>query len=520
MHTSHGEKESEREQYQVKLDAERTLAHRNEWGQHATPLPLAISITTETLKNYPTPATLDFLEPSIGSGAFFSALLQSLPAERVRHAVGYEIDSSVALTATKVWRDTALTVRLEDFMRAEPQSGEQFDLVLANPPYTRHHHLSATDKIQLQSFAASKLGILTSGLSGLYLYFILKTDQWLAPNAISAWLVPTEWMNVNYGQALKQYLLEHVELLRVHAFHADDTQFADALVSSSIVWFRKAKPDPQSRVVFSSGVLSAPSFVAEIGRKELNVRNKWLGFCLEPMVTASADGPLIGDLFIIRRGIATGSNPFFVRPLAEWEKLSVPRVFLVPVLPPARRLSDRKIKARTDGFPDLGEPLALLDCPLEPEEVRTTLPQLWNVLTSPDGQAVSATYLASSRRPWYSQEKRLPAPLVCSYMGRGRNGASPFKIFANDSQAIATNGYLMLYPRAELKEYVAQGGDAINRVRETLEAIVSKWYASHGRVYGGGLHKLEPKELGSIPAKQFESDLGIRSGSSSFPLNL
>ena len=45
-------------------------------------------------------------------------------------------------------------------------------------------------------------------------------------------------MDVNYGKAVKHYLLSRVTLLHIHRFDPNDVQFADALVSSAVVWFR------------------------------------------------------------------------------------------------------------------------------------------------------------------------------------------------------------------------------------------------------------------------------------------
>ena len=39
------------------------------------------------------------------------------------------------------------------------------------------------------------------------------------------------------------------------------------------------------------------------------------------------------------------------------------------------------------------------------------------------------------------------------------------------------------------------------RVFEALKRINPTQLVSEGRVYGGGLHKVEPKELGQIPAR-------------------
>ena len=117
------------------------------------------------------------------------------------------------------------------------------------------------------------------------------------------------------------------------------------------------------------------------------------------------------------------------------------------------------------------------------------------------GQAAGADrgYLASRRDPWYAQERREPAPFLSTYMGRSAEGRPPFRIILNKSKAVATNVYLMLYPKAPLSKATrfASGRKLVwHALRRTMEA---EWTRS-GRVYGGGLHKVEPSELGRLPA--------------------
>src|SRR5690606_13714566 len=117
-------------------------------------------------------------------------------------------------------------------------------LLVANPPYVRHHHLAANQKRELGALCADQLGIKPSGLSGLYLYFVLLSHRLLSPGAVSAWLIPSEFMDVNYGTALKEYLASQVQLVRIHQYDASEVQFDDALVTSSVVVFKNTPPSP------------------------------------------------------------------------------------------------------------------------------------------------------------------------------------------------------------------------------------------------------------------------------------
>ena len=67
--------------------------------------------------------------------------------------------------------------------------------------------------------------------------------------------------------------------------------------------------------------------------------------------------------------------------------------------------------------------------------------------------------------PWYRQEDRPPAPLLCTYMGRaGANGRSPFRFVLNHSQAVAPNVYLVMYPRPLLSDAAARDPDLLRDI--------------------------------------------------------
>jgi hypothetical protein len=86
-------------------------------------------------------------------------------------------------------------------------------------------------------------------------------------------------------------------------------------------------------------------------------------------------------------------------------------------------------------------------------------------------------------------------------MGRSENGKSPFRFLWNRSQATAHNVYLMLYPKGQLRDALKRHPELEGDVFRALQGITPAQMISEGRVYGGGLHKVEPKELAQIPAR-------------------
>lgn len=85
-------------------------------------------------------------------------------------------------------------------------------------------------------------------------------------------------------------------------------------------------------------------------------------------------------------------------------------------------------------------------------------------------------------------------------MGRkGDSGRKPFRFILNESGATAANSYLILYPKEPLRKIAEQNPNIYRQIWEQLNMIEVDDLVNGGRTYGGGLHKLEPKELSNIP---------------------
>lgn len=501
MATAHHQTiEGHRQAEQVRLDALKSAAERNKWGQFATPFELALSLARyASVMHGPWP--LRFLDPAIGTGSFFSALSQTVPAKDIEAAAGVELDPLFTEAAEKLWGKSGLHVIRGDFTKQKPPK-QRFNLVLTNPPYVRHHHLDGAEKDRLKSQLAQSLQMEISGLAGLYCYFLLLCHDWMEEKGLGIWLIPSEFMDVNYGATVRRYLTERVKLLHIHRFCPTDVQFTDALVSSAVVVFRKSAPSSDHRVRFSfGGPIEHPQQEAFIPLDVLRHSRKWTQF---PARTdfASNDEPTLGDLFSIKRGLATGSNNFFILSPEQVNEWKIPKQFLKPILPGPRYVTADIIEAHPNGDPAVSPRMYLLDCSEPEETIEKRWPRFYEYLQKGHEEEIAESYLASHRAPWYSQEQRPPAPFLCTYMGRTRNGKHPFRFIWNRSKATAHNVYLMLYPKGPLLAALKERPEMEERVFNALQRITPSQLVSEGRVYGGGLHKVEPKELAQIPASE------------------
>ncbi|RIH87616.1 Modification methylase Eco57IB [Calidithermus terrae] len=491
--------EKQRLALQSEIDAQKTQAERNRLGQFATPPALALDILKYAATLLPKGEKVRFLDPAIGTGSFYSALRKVFPKKRIGKALGFEIDPLYEKPASALWSDSDLTIKLTDFTREEPSPS--FNLVICNPPYVRHHHLQNGDKARLQFLTQQASGMKLSGLAGLYCYFLGLSHGWMAQGCIAGWLIPSEFMDVNYGKAVKQYLLDRVTLLHIHRFDPNNVQFADALVSSAVVWFKNAPPPPNHEVKFTfGGTLSEPRVTRYVPARVLAYEPKWTRFPASDVRVRNVILRL-SDLFQVKRGLATGDNSYFILAEDEIVARGLPMEVFTPILPSPRYLQQDEVKARKDGTPDIERRLFLLNTKLTEDEIRRRFPALAAYLDEGKAKGIHERYLCKHRSPWYSQEDRPPAPIVCTYLGRSdARTAKPFRFILNGSRATVANVYLALYPTRVLASELDRDSSLLRRIWSALNELPPNMLLGEGRVYGGGLHKLEPRELSNVPA--------------------
>ncbi len=492
---------------QNELDNRKNASERNRMGQFATPTGLSLDIQRYAKSQMEKCEKVRFVDPAFGTGAFYSALLEIFPSSRIHAAVGYEVDQHYGKPTAKLWADSGLDIRIEDFTQSEvPCNVDKFNLLICNPPYVRHHHIPKLEKHRLRKQVINTCDIEINGLAGLYCYFLVLSHSWMADGGLAGWLIPSEFMDVNYGMTIKRYLLTKVTLLHIHRFDPNDVQFNDALVSSAVVWFRNLPPKAGHQVRFTfGGTLAMPKLKKLIPAEKLFGTTKWTRF---PSVDKndSGEGPILSDYFNIKRGIATGCNRYFILTDKEIQRRGLPIGAFKPILPSPRYVRGEEIKSDQSGNPILERRLFVLDPPWAEDDIRQRYPNLWLYLEEGRAVGIADRYICQHRNRWYCQERRSPAPIVCTYLGRMNTKSSrPFRFLLNNSNAMVTNVYLMLYPKEPIENVFRERPELLRQVCGLLNKICPQVILREGRVYGGGLHKLEPKELGNVSADSIAS---------------
>jgi len=113
----------------------------------------------------------------------------------------------------------------------------RFDAAILNPPYLRHHDM-AYDFDIFEEFSRI-YGFIISKLSNSYVLFTIKAITLLNPGGRAAIIIPTEWMNANFGVAMKEFLIKSEFLKEIIYFSNCSEIFNDALTTACVLLIEK-----------------------------------------------------------------------------------------------------------------------------------------------------------------------------------------------------------------------------------------------------------------------------------------
>ena len=114
------------------------------------------------------------------------------------------------------------------------------DAVIGNPPYLRRYAIDDVDVIRQKVLDDIDDVSNISRLTDLYVYFLLQSMRSLQPGGRLAVITADSWLNVGYGKALRQQLLEKFTIERLISI--DRPVFDDAQVKPVLLLATKSRP--------------------------------------------------------------------------------------------------------------------------------------------------------------------------------------------------------------------------------------------------------------------------------------
>lgn len=204
-----------------------SLEHRKKYAQFFTPVEIA-DIMTEWLLGNDTLS--DVLEPAFGLGIFSRILLSKKSNLSI---TGYDVDNAIYEEALRVFNGfRSVNLKLEDYVKNDNNWNEEYDGIICNPPYFKFHNY---DNKSVVSKVNQKLNIKLKFHTNLYVLFLLKSINQLKKNGRCAFIIPSEFLNSDYGVNVKKYLIQSSKLRHIIVFNFKENIFDDALTTSAII---------------------------------------------------------------------------------------------------------------------------------------------------------------------------------------------------------------------------------------------------------------------------------------------
>jgi adenine-specific DNA-methyltransferase len=458
-----------------------SLEHRKKFAQFFTPFSIAQFMAKWITANKKLQTVLD---PAFGLGIFARAIRQ---ANKDCSIKGFDIDKNILQQATNVFaKEKNIALQLKDYMFHDWENN--YDGIICNPPYFKFHNYE--NKIILKEIE-EKLGLKLNGFTNLYSLFLLKSAYQLNVGGRAAYIIPSEFLNSDYGKLVKSYLIKNKLLRYIIIFDFEENIFDDVLTTASILLF--ANDNEKSEVEFINiktldelyalqKMLSAyPEIKSEnaVPFSKLNPEIKWRAYYQEQNATRFKNLVPFSNFGKVVRGIATGSNEYFTFNQSKAKRFNIHEMYLLPCITKSVDIDGSFFTK--DDFTKLKQQdkfVYLLNA-TEPAEAG-----LKKYLSKGKAEEVHKKFLTASRNPWHTLENRPPSPIWVSVFNR--NGLRFIRNEARISNLTTFHCiYLNMFSEPKVDLFFAY----------LLTDISKNIFNDNRREYGNGLQKFEPNDI-------------------------
>ena len=477
-----------------------SLEHRKKFAQFFTPFPIA-NLMAEWILGNKNLTTI--LEPAFGLGVFSRAILNKKEAVEIK---GFDVDETIFNDAQNQFSSYEnVNLLLQDYMYNDWSN--KYDGIICNPPYFKFHDY---DNKNILKEIETNLKCKLNGFTNLYTLFLLKSIHQLSQNGRCAYIIPSEFLNSDYGKLVKTYLIKSKALRHVIVIDFEENVFDDVLTTASIILCANDKMT--DKVQFTNiNSLSDLSKIEQLidnypnernaaqrnaaqtyNLSELNPDIKWKAYYQKQNGIKFKNLVPFSTYAKVVRGIATGSNEYFTFNVAKAKQFLIKEEYLLPCICKA---TDAKRSFFTDAdFEELkknDKNIFLLNALNAKDE------NVIEYLKKGLKDEVDKRFLTASRTPWYAIENRPPAPIWVSVFNR-----TGLRFVRNEANISNLTSYHCIYPKQ-------------NSLFSTIEIdllfaylltnTAKQIFEDNSREYGNGLQKFEPNDIN----KGMMLDLGL-----------
>ncbi len=461
-----------------------SLSHRKKYAQFFTPEPIAELMIDWLLKGKNI-STL--LEPAFGLGVFTRKVLTQRKDITI---TGFDVDNIIFDTAKNNFQENQnLNLHLEDYLFNDWNN--KYDAIVCNPPYLKFHDYENKKTL---SEIKKRLNIQLSGFTNIYTLFLLKSIYQLKDNGRIAYIIPSEFLNSDYGTYVKDYLLKSNLFRHIFIFDFKENVFDNALTTSAILLL--AKDENYSKINFSTItnrkeldnisnlIQSYPnkSGQIEVNKKEIDPNIKWRAYYQKQKSKNYKNLIPFNNVAKVVRGIATGANEYFTFNQEKAKKHNIEKSNLLPCITRSKDVTNPFFTYHN--FLTLKENNANIY--LFNGTVNSDSEEVTSYIEVGEKNEVNKRFLTSKRNPWYSLENRPPSPIWVGVFNR-----SGLKFIRNEAEISNLTTFHCIYPIKSL--FYNLNLDLL--FAYLLTDVAQQIFDDNRREYGDGLKKFEPNDL-------------------------
>lgn len=450
-----------------------SIEHRKKYAQFFTPELISDFMALWVLGGKKKKMVI--LEPAFGLGIFSRSLYKLNPQIRV---VGYDVDKTIYTYAKQIFVKPKYNVSINNENYITASWTEKFDGIICNPPYIKFHDY---DNAALIPIVNSKLQTRLNGFTNIYTLFLLKSIFQMKEGGRMAYIIPSEFLNSDYGVEVKRTLIQSGVLKHVIIVDFTQCAFDDALTTACILL---CENDTSSDSIHFSNIKNVAELYSSLVEYKtytshmLKPEVKWKQY-YEDTKSSNYNNLVPFSTFAkVSRGIATGANDYFTFRASKIDSYNIPeKVFRRCICHAADVQNQIFTEDDFESLVNHDKTVFLFNgCANEKE------PHVQNYISFGERIGVDKKYLTASRTPWYALENRQPSPIWVSVFNRNglrfvRNKAGVYNL--TTFHCVYNNGVI----------------DTDILFAYLVTNVAKEIFLDNSRQYGNGLVKFEPNDL-------------------------
>lgn len=471
------------------------MENNKETGSYYTPYNLINFMNRYLQKN--SQSFVNVLEPSAGDGRFLSVLLSQ--SDNVK---AIELFEEKVKDIAQKYKSPNLVVEKKDFLDYARISNEKYSLIIGNPPYINPKVMGKEDKEKAKLLCEIER-VDASIMQNMWAAFVVGASRLLQQDGTIFFVLPMEFLQVQYAEKLRAHLEEKFNTIHIIAFQ--EAIFTDIEQEVCLVYLsNRTQEEPHILYEIYKDTVHDELLFSNTIKKNKPLK-KWSNAILSDyeillLKEKSENYSTVKDMGITAPGIVTGGNKYFILTEEKVNECEC-QAYVLPILQKSSYMSENTIIMDSDLIKELNQkkkPAYLLNLAKVkegdlPNELRAYLD--WAKVQKVGDTELVKCYKCANREPWYG----VPIVNKGEVVFFKRYHLIP-RVYVNNADIHTTDvGYHMrLKPEWDKESVVFCFYNSLTLAQCEFQ----------GRYYGGGVSELVPSEFKElkIPYRKIEPD--------------